>query len=225
MPTALITGAGRGIGLEFARQYLGAGWQVIALQRAESAALSALSDTGSLEVLLGSLTDEAELDRALAPLEGRTIDVLIHNAGAMNDKGFGFFERANWHSIFDINVFTPLAISERLVDNVARADHGRIVTVSSILGSMEKNTSGGLYAYRASKAAVNAVMRSMALDLAGRGVTCAALHPGWVQTDMGGQDATLTPADSVAGLIQVINTLDADSAGTLIDWRGRTLPW
>ena len=90
---------------------------------------------------------------------------------------------------------------------------------------MEKNTSGGLYAYRASKAAVNAVMRSMALDLAGRGVTCAALHPGWVQTDMGGQDATLTPADSVAGLIQVINTLDADSAGTLIDWRGRTLPW
>lgn len=225
MSTVLITGAGRGIGLEFARQYLAAGWQVIAMLRAESTALSALADTGSLELVIGSLTDDANLDRSAAAVAGHTIDVLIHNAGAMNDLGFGHFDRGSWHDVFDINVFTPLALSERLVDNVARADHGRIVTVSSILGSMESNTSGGLYAYRASKSAVNSVMRSMALDLRGRGVTCAALHPGWVQTDMGGSDATLTPAESVKGLREVIDTLDADQAGRLIDWRGRTLPW
>ena len=169
---------------------------------------------------IGSLVDDAALDKTVAALDGRTIDVLINNA-----KGFGHFDRDAWHALFDINVFTPLALSERLVDQVARAKHGRIVTVSSILGSMAKNNNGGMYAYRASKAAVNAIMRSMALDLAERGITCAALHPGWVQTDMGGEEATLTPAESVTGMRSVIDTLDADFAGTLIDWRGRTLPW
>ena len=225
MPTVVITGAGRGIGLEFARHYLNAGWHVVALQRSQSPALSALEGTGELDVIISSLTDDAALDAALEPLGDTPVDVLINNAGAMNDKGFGHFERAAWHEIFDINVFTPLAVAERLVDNVAAAEHGRIVTISSILGSMEKNTNGGMYAYRASKAAVNAIMRSMALDLGARDITCVAMHPGWVRTDMGGQDATLAPADSVAGLVEVIATLDKDMTGSLVDWRGRTLPW
>ena len=225
MPTVLITGANRGLGHEFARQYLEDGWHVIAVQRSGADALASLPGQDRLDVHVASLVDDDALAGVVRAIDGRTIDVLINNAGGMNDKGFGHFDRDAWHALFDINVFTPLALAEMLVDQVARAEHGRIVTVSSILGSMGKNSSGGMYAYRASKAAVNAIMRSMALDLSGRGVTCAALHPGWVQTDMGGADATLTPAESVTGMRSVIDTLDADFAGTLIDWRGRTLPW
>ena len=225
MPTVLITGAGRGIGLEFARQYLAAGWQVIALQRSASDALSALPVQQHLKVLLCSLTDDKALADTLATLDGQTIDVLINNAGTMNDKGFGDFDRDDWRRVFDINVYTPQSVSELLADNVAASDNGRIVTVSSMLGSMALNTSGGLYAYRASKAAANALMKSMAVDLAPRGIVAAALHPGWVRTDMGGPQATLDTTASVSGLRDVIRSLDASRAGELIDFKGKTLPW
>lgn len=225
MTTVLITGAGRGIGLELARQYLAAGSEVIALQRSASEVLSSLPGSERLTVLLASLTDDQQMHNALEQIGDRPLDVVINNAGAMDDNGFGAFDRARWHEVFDINVFTPMAVAERLVENVAAAGNGRIVTISSILGSIEKNSDGGMYGYRASKAAVDAIMRTMAIDLAGRGILCAALHPGWVKTDMGSQRAPLTPAESVSGLIKVIAGLDASSAGKLLDWRGRTLPW
>ncbi len=225
MPTVLITGAGRGIGLEFAKQYLAAGWQVIALQRSASDALSALPVQQHLRVLLCSLTDDKALAETAASLSGETIDVVINNAGAMNDKGFGDFDREAWARVFDINVYTPQRVSELLVENLAASSNARLLTVSSMLGSMQLNTSGGLYAYRASKAAANAIMKAMAVDLADRGIVAAALHPGWVRTDMGGSQATLDTTTSVAGLRGVIETLTADRAGELIDFKGRTLPW
>lgn len=225
MPHIVITGAGRGIGLELARQYLAAGWRVTALQRAPSEALSALPGRERLRVVIATLTDDHALQEALAPLRGETVDVLINNAGMMGSQGFGHFDRDEWREVFDINVYTPLAISELLADAVARSERGRLLTVSSELGSIALNESGGMYAYRASKAAVNAIVRSMAIDLLARGILVAGLHPGWVRTDMGGEEATLSVEQSVNGLREVIDGLDESRAGRLLAWNGETLPW
>jgi NAD(P)-dependent dehydrogenase (short-subunit alcohol dehydrogenase family) len=234
MATVLVTGANRGLGLGLVETYLRDRWQVIAVARTPSPELEAGAD-GRLEFLQCDLVDDQQLSRLAARLADRTIDVLINNAGRMakapgagdeeGSQGFGQFDRALWHEVFDLNLFTPMHLSELLIENVARARRGRIVTISSMLGSMAMNDSGGLYAYRASKAAVNAIMKSMAFDLAGRGVIAAAIHPGWVRTDMGGPKAPLDVDASVRGMKKVIDGLSARDSGKFLSWDGSELPW
>jgi NAD(P)-dependent dehydrogenase (short-subunit alcohol dehydrogenase family) len=192
MPSALITGANRGLGLEFARQYLADGWQVYAACRdPESASeLRRLADGSGQKLLIIGLdvTDPLSIKAAAAELAGRAIEVLLNNAGVGGVRGqtIGNIDYKAWAKVLDVNTLGPMRVAEAFVDNVARSERKLIVTIISGMGSIADNTSGGAFAYRSSKAAVNMVMRSLAIDLAPRGITCVVVNPGWVQTDMGG---------------------------------------
>ncbi len=235
MPTAVITGTNRGIGLELTRQYLGDGWKVYALTRSRSDDLDQLAETGQLVIVPTDLTSDEGLRDAVAGIKEAAIDLLVNNAGTMGDgsfdsdgfqvQAFGRFDRDEGRRVFDINVFTPQALAELMADKLASAERGVVVTLSSMLGSNELNTSGSLYAYRASKAAVNSIMKSMGHDLGKRGVIAAALHPGWVQTDMGGSGAEVQVRQSVTGLREVIDGLTPDDAGAFIAYDGTRMPW
>mgnify|MGYP001814355486 FL=1 len=233
MATVLITGANRGLGLGLSRVYLEDGWDVIAVVRKTSPELDELA-CSRLDIRECQLTDDGELAAIADSLAGQTIDVLINNAGRMAKtqgdttegvQGFGHFNRALWHDVFDINLFTPMRLSELLVQQVGKAERGRIVTLSSMLGSMALNQSGGLYAYRASKAGVNAIMKSMAIDLAEHGIISIAMHPGWVRTDMGGSRATFDIETSVNGMKAVIDGLGIEDSGKFLSHDGSEMPW
>lgn len=225
--TILLTGANRGLGLGLAGAFAADGWSVITAVRTASPELEALQEHG-LRIEQLDLCDDDQLASLAERLEGRRIDVLVNNAGRMavqGHQGFGHFDRALWHDLFDINLFTPMRLAELLLPNLEQSDRPRIVNLSSMLGSMELNTHGGLYAYRASKAGVNAISKSMALDLQEQGVIAIALHPGWVRTDMGGQKADLDIDTSVRGMKRVIENLGPDDSGRFFAWDGREMPW
>ena len=206
MPSALITGANRGLGLEFARQYLAEGWRVYAACRdPESASeLRRLADGSDhkLHIITLDVTESTSVKAAAAELEGRAIDVLINNAGVGGPRGQGIgnIDYESWSRVLEVNTLGPMRVAEAFVNNVAQSQRKLIVTITSGMGSIADNTSGGAFAYRSSKAAVNMVMRSLAIDLAPRGITCVVINPGWVRTDMGGPQATLTTTDSVKRL-------------------------
>ena len=231
MPTVLITGANRGLGLGLTRVYLEDGWNVIAAGRAASPELENLA-CDHLDIRSCDLTDDEALAALADSLSESTIDVLINNAGMMATGGFdddvdkfGQFDRELWRKVFDINLFTPMRMAELFIDHIAGSTRGRMVTISSMLGSMELNNFGSLYAYRASKAGVNAIMKSMAIDLADRGVITIAMHPGWVQTDMGGAGAAIDVTTSVTGMKAVIDKLTPESSGKFLSYDGSEMPW
>lgn len=242
MPTVLITGAGRGLGLELTRQYAADGWQVLACARSpdkciELQALAASANkTGGIEILPLDVTDHAAVDALARRLSDRAIDVLLNSAGTMGAGSFarqgaafgkfGSSDFADWDNVFRLNIAAPMKMAEAFVTQVARSEQRKIVSLTSILGSMAKNSFGGLYAYRASKAGLNAVMRSMAIDL-GRlhKIIAIPLHPGWVRTDMGGPRADIDAVPSVTGMRQVIAGLDAAKSGRYWMYNGEELPW
>jgi len=226
MPTALITGAGRGLGLEFARQYAADGWKVIATVREPKAgsALAALGKT--VEVHLADMADRKSIASLAKDLKGAPIDVLICNAGIYGPRGssFGRTDYESWEAVMRVNVFGPQAVAEALADNVARSELRRIVMLSSRMGSIALND-GGDHIYRSSKAALNQVAKGMALDLADKGVTVVAVSPGWVQTDMGGKGAPLTPEPSIKGLRKVIAGLTLKKSGKFFSYDGSEIEW
>jgi NAD(P)-dependent dehydrogenase (short-subunit alcohol dehydrogenase family) len=231
MPSTLITGANRGIGLEFARQYLADGWQVYAACRHPDSAseLRRLADDSDDKVQIQALdvTDPVSVQAAAAELEGQAIDLLLNNAGVGGARGqtIGNIDYEVWAKVLDVNTMGPLRVSEAFVDHVAKSERKLIVTLTSGMGSLADNTSGGSIAYRSSKAAVNMVMRSLAIDLASRGITCVVVNPGWVQTDMGGANATLTPAKSVTALTRLIETLGPAQSGKFFNYDGCEYAW
>jgi NAD(P)-dependent dehydrogenase (short-subunit alcohol dehydrogenase family) len=231
MPSTLITGANRGIGLEFARQYAADGWQVYATCRDPNSAseLRRLADASDYKVQIMALdvTDLASIKAATKELEGQAIDLLLNNAGVGGPRGqtLGNIDYEAWANVLDVNTFGPLRISEAFVDNVARSERKLIVTLTSGMGSIADNTSGGAFAYRSSKAAVNMVMRSLAIDLAPRGITCVVINPGWVRTDMGGPHGNLTPAESVTRLRRLIDGFGPTHSGKFFNHDGREYAW
>ncbi len=231
MPSTLITGANRGLGLEFARQYVADGWQVYASCRdPESASeLHRLADAsgGKLRILQLDVTDLASVRAAAEELEGQAIDILLNNAGVGGARGqtIGNIDYDSWASMLDVNTMGPLRVSEAFVRHVAGSERKLIVTLTSGMGSIADNTSGGSFGYRSSKAAVNMVMRSLAIDLAPRGVTCVVVNPGWVQTDMGGPHATASPAESVTRLRRLIDRLTPKDSGRFFNHDGREYAW
>jgi NAD(P)-dependent dehydrogenase (short-subunit alcohol dehydrogenase family) len=239
MPTVLITGAGRGLGLEFVRQYGADGWSVLAGVRdpAKHAELEALTKaaTGRIRSFVLDVADHASIDALADKLAGTTIDVLINNAGTMGAQSFagqgmqaqrfGVSDYADWTHTFRVNTLAPMKMAEAFVEHVAASAQKKIVTLSSVIASISNNNLGGLYAYRSTKTAVNAVMRSMALDLARRGIIAVPLHPGWAATDMGGPNAPLRPQHSVAGMRQVIAGLSKEKTGRFWQYDGKELPW
>jgi NAD(P)-dependent dehydrogenase (short-subunit alcohol dehydrogenase family) len=231
MSSTLITGANRGLGLEFARQYLNDGWQVYATCRDPKAAseLRHLADASGdrLEILALDVTDLATIKAAAAELDRQAIDLLINNAGVGGARGqtIGNIDYDAWAKVLDVNTMGPLRVSEAFVDHLARSERKLIVTLTSGMGSIADNTSGGAMAYRSSKAAVNMVMRSLAIDLAPRGISCVVVNPGWVQTAMGGPHATTTPAESVARLRRLIDNLGPTDSGKFFNHDGREYAW
>lgn len=232
MHTTLVTGANRGIGLEFARQYAADGWRVLACCRnpEKADALNALAaqhpDTVQIHAL--DVTAPAQIDRLAKALAIEAIDVLINNAGyypESDGKGFGHTDCDEWTRAFQINTMAPLKMAEAFVSNVARSQRKIIATLSSKMGSVADNTSGGSYLYRSSKAATNMVVKSLALDLKGQGITAAVFHPGWVLTDMGGPNAMITVEQSVSGLRKVIGQLTPGDSGKFFNYDGVEIAW
>ncbi len=220
MSTVLITGANRGLGLEFARQYAADGWSVIATARTPDAA-NELKATGA-EVHPLESADPASLAALKAALGDRAIDVLIANAGMMGPLKF---ERDGWAETFLTNVIAPTELAIRLKPNVLASQQRTMIALSSTLGSIAGNDSGGMLAYRSSKAALNAAWRSLSLDWKDSGLTLAMLHPGWVKTDMGGPGAQIDASTSIAGLRKVIAGLMPSSSGSFLDYQGNRLDW
>ena len=231
MPSVLITGANRGLGLEFARQYLADGWQVYAACRdpASASELRQLAEDGGgkLRILAMDVADAESVKAAAAELDKQAIDLLLNNAGVGGARGqtIGNIDYEAWAKVLEVNTLGPMRVSEVFVDHVARSERKLIVTLTSGMGSIADNTSGGSIAYRSSKAAVNMVMRSLAIDLAPRGITCVVVNPGWVQTDMGGPNANLTPAESVTRLRHLIENLGPTHSGKFFNHDGRQYDW
>jgi len=240
MPTILITGTSRGLGLECVRQYAAADWQVLACARrpADSVDLVALAADYPQRIRLLTLdvTDHAAVDRLAVALEATPIDVLLNSAGTMGSGSFardglafgsfGNSDFEDWAQVFRLNVLGSMKMAEAFVMHVARSEQKKIVTLTSMLGSVANNRIGGLYAYRASKAAVNAIMKSMSIDLAkSHGIAATALHPGWVRTELGGPNADIDAATSVAGMRRVIDALTLANAGRFWVYDGSELPW
>jgi NAD(P)-dependent dehydrogenase (short-subunit alcohol dehydrogenase family) len=231
MSTVLITGANRGLGLEFTKQYAGAGWQVLACCRdpASADALNAIAhgSRGQVQVHALDVAELTAIDALAHKLQGTPIDLIINNAGIYPDRhsGFGQIDYEAWMMAFLVNTMAPLKIVEAFVSNLERG-HGKLVaTVSSKMGSLEDNTSGGCYLYRSSKSAVNMVMKSLSLDLAARGIRAVTLHPGWVQTDMGGPNAWISAEESVSGMRRVLDNATSKQSGRFISYDGSEVPW
>ncbi len=231
MPTVLVTGANRGLGLEFARQYAAAGWQVLAACRAPEAATElqklAAHSGGRIRVLGMNVTDAASVRAAAAALKGEAIDLLLNNAGVGGPPGqqLGNLDYAAWARVLDTNTLGPMRVVEAFLENIEQGQLKRIVTITSAMGSIEDNASGGRYAYRSSKAAVNMVMKSLSIDLVPRGITCVMVHPGWVRTDMGGPGGKITPAESVRALRSLIEAIKPEDSGRFLNYDGKPYPW
>ena len=231
MPTVLITSANRGLGLEFAAQYLADGWHVYAACRqpksAEKLHRLAEKEKDKIDIFAMDVANDSSIDRAAKKIGGDAIDVLINSAGITGKPGqkTGHVDYASWAQVLDVNTMGPLRVTEAFVDNVARSERKLVVTITSGMGSIADNTSGGSIAYRSSKAAVNMVLRSAAVDLARRGISCVLVNPGWVRTDMGGPSATLSPKESVTALRRLIETFGPAQSGKFFNYDGREYPW
>jgi NAD(P)-dependent dehydrogenase (short-subunit alcohol dehydrogenase family) len=225
MPTVLITGANRGLGLEFARQYAAEGWQVIATCRRPVGA-SALKALDADVVVHGlDVADVAAITALSRELGRATVDVLIANAGVgfPDDMSPDAVDAEGWGRVLRINTIAPLALAGAFRPQVARSAQRKVIAISSLLGSIGSNADGGAYVYRSSKAALNAVWRSFALD--NPELIAAVLSPGWVRTDMGSPAAALSPEESVAGMRRVIAKLSPAQSGTFINYEGKPIPW
>ena len=226
MSTVLVTGANRGLGLEFARQYAKDGWRVIATVRQpeKAGALKRLGPAVTVHRLdVADLAQIAALGRNLA---GEAIDVLIANAGIMGPRltpETVAEEAEAWLETFRVNTMAPLALAGAFEAQVARSEERKMIAITSGLGSIGSNTEGGYYAYRASKAALNAVWCSYAIDHPL--IIAVLLSPGWVRTDMGGASAPLAPEESIAGMRRVIARLGKAESGRFYGHDGKPLPW
>ncbi len=227
----LITGANRGLGLEYVRQYLADDWLVTATCRQPEKArdLNALAETaaGRLTVQPLDVTDDRQIDNLRASVAATPVDVLINNAGIFGQTrgGFGEIDYAAWEQAFRVNVMAVMRMMEAFADAVAASRQKTIVNMTSKMGSIADNGSGGMIVYRSTKAALNAATVSAAIDLGPRDIRVVALHPGWVRTDMGGPNALIDASESVTGMRRVIANLTPAQSGAFLDYKGQTVPW
>jgi NAD(P)-dependent dehydrogenase (short-subunit alcohol dehydrogenase family) len=223
VPTVLITGAARGLGLDFTRQYAAKGWKVLACARAPEGLKLIKGDIHPHKL---EVTDYQAVSALAGELKGEAIDVLICNAGIAGREAtvLGSIDPATWRQTFEVNTLAPLKMAEAFVEHVARSKQKKLIAISSRLGSIAQ-ADNGRYAYRASKTALNMEWKGLSIDLGGKGVICTVLHPGWVQTDMGGSGAPLTIDQSVPAMVKVIDGLTARHNGRFINYDGNEIPW
>jgi len=236
MSTILITGANRGLGLEFARQYAADNWHVLAASRqpeksAELKQLTALHPAVALHRL--DVTDDSSVQDLADKLDGKTIDVLLHSAGIYPREGqhIGEIDYDGWREALDTNLFGVLRVTEALLDNVAGSERKQIAAISTSLSSLRYVQDGSVaqagtsYQYRASKTALNMALSILAKELEPRGISVVLLDPGWVKTDMGGPHAPLSPKESIAGMRKVLSGNPMENSGKFLGHDGMPRPW
>lgn len=222
--TWLVTGANRGIGLEYVKQLAARGETVIAACRDPQNA-SELGKAGVRVVKL-NVTDEESCHQLAETLRGTAIDVLINNAGVSSTTNtLQAVTKAAMVEVLTVNTVSPLLVTKALLPNLKAGKLKRIVNISSQLGSIASNTGGSSYGYRASKTALNQINRSLSHELVPDGFTCIAMHPGWVQTDMGGPKAPILPAQAVTSMLKTIDSLSIKNSGQFLNFDGSELAW
>ncbi|MDN6320918.1 MAG: SDR family oxidoreductase [Marinobacter sp.] len=216
----VITGANRGIGLELARHYAGEGHEVIGVCRQSSEELTSVAT----QVIEGiDVTTDEGIAKLKAELAGKDISLLINNAGLLQDEQLGSIDFDSIRTQMEINAYAPLRVVEALVSLMGQGS--KIANITSRMGSIADNDSGGRYGYRASKAALNAFGKSLAMDLKPKGVAVAQLHPGYVKTRMVNFGGLITPEDSARGLAERIAQLSLENTGSFWHSNGEELPW
>ncbi len=222
----LVTGASRGLGLALVETYAGRGWRVHACCRNPDRAHALQGVAGAVTVHRLDVRDQTAYRPLADRLVGEAIDVLIANAGIPGPEDrIEMLDIPAWFETFHVNSIAPLVLAGAFRRHVARSGQKKMIAISSILGSIGDNRSGGLYAYRCSKAALNMAWRSLSCELREEGVICTAVHPGWVRTSMGGQGAPLAPQEAAVAIFTVIEGLGPDQSGRFLDYRGREIPW
>jgi len=224
MPLALVIGASRGIGLELVRQYRADGWTVIGTARDEKG-LDRLRALGA-EALQLDVTAAQAPERLERALEGRSLAVAILNAGIYGPRSQALEppEEAEFLDVMRTNVLPAMRIAPRLLAALERGK-GSFAVLSSRMGAIGPRTGTAGWLYRASKAALNSVLKDVSLVAGARGITCVAFHPGWVKTDMGGKGADVDVETSVAGIRRTLAALDASQNGAFLSYDGSTIPW
>jgi len=226
MKQLLITGANRGIGLEFTQQYLANGWRVYATYRqSPGTALAALA-CDALTLVPLDVAQDASILALQLQLSGIELDLIINNAGVFGprDQALGTVSRQQWLDVLNVNSVAPLMLAQALHSNLA-SKGGTFAILSSRMGSIQENDGGALYLYRSSKAAVNQVAKSLSIDLKSQGITVIALHPGWVRTEMGGPNGSIDTQTSVSGLRQVLASISANDTGRFINYDDSAIAW
>jgi NAD(P)-dependent dehydrogenase (short-subunit alcohol dehydrogenase family) len=226
MTNVFITGANRGLGLEFVKQYLTLGHYVYAACRDPKQAkeLHQIQDK-NLEILKLDVSSTKDLQAIKSKLGNRPIDILINNAGIWRGSEVGSINEKDWLHSFAVNTIAPIKIAEGLLDNIKSGHLKKIISITSKMGSIDDNTSGGSYIYRSSKSALNSAMQSLRHDLSSHDIATLTLHPGWVRTDMGGPGGWIDVEESVGGMIRVINNLNLKNSGQYLDYAGKLINW
>ena len=223
-PTVVITGANRGLGLAFARRFSADGYQVIGTARKPDAA----DELRALGVRIEQLdvTDADSVRRLAEAIGDMPVDILINNAGiGSRARTLEAFDIDDAERIMQVNYLGPMRVTQALLPALRKGARKLIVNITSTYGSIERNTRGGAYGYRESKAALNMFTRSLAAELEPHGFTCIVMSPGWVKTDMGGPNARLTPDESIDAMVRVIEGLSPEDSGNFYSHGGDRVPW
>ena len=222
--TVLVTGADRGLGLEFARQFAARGYHVIGTARKPGQAEELRKLGAQVEQL--DVADDASARALAGKLQGQPIDILINNAGIIGSSSNSVTELDFNKMVYtyQVNALGPMRVTQALYKNLMQGKGRKVIDITSMMGSVSMNF-GGAYDYRASKAALNMLTNTLAKELGKDGFICVVFHPGWVQTDMGGSSAPVTTRESISGMISVIDSLTKASSGKFYDYTGKELPW
>jgi len=230
MATVLITGTNRGIGLEFVKQFLAREDTVLATCRDMGSATELRqlkNDTSKLHIFELDVSSQKSMEDLTLQLTGHAIDIFINNAGVYGprDSTFGKVSANEWAKVLQVNAKAPMILTQLLIDNLRDGSDKKLLYITSKMGSIDDNKGGGSYVYRSSKAALNAVVKSISVDLRDSGFSVAVLHPGWVQTDMGGPNALIDVTTSVSKMIDVIDNLNSHNSGSFFNYDGGIIPW
>ena len=231
MKNVFITGANRGLGLEFVRQYLANGRKVLATCRDMDGAFELINlnkeFSGRLQILELDLFSDNSINKLSEILSDTPIDLFVNNAGMMGVRNLklGEVSGGSWEEVFRVNTIAPVLLVQNLLKNICLGHEKKMIFISSRVGSITENTGGAMYAYRSSKTALNQVVKSLSIDLFDRGVSSVALHPGWVLTDMGGANALIDVKTSVMGMISVINSINNSDSGKFFNYDGSIIKW
>ena len=230
MATILVTGANRGLGIEFVEQYLNDGNEVIATYRNENSSMDLIkmgNERSNLKLLQLDVSSNKSLNSFAENLGDSQIDIFINNAGVYGPRNssFGNVDEENWIPAIKINAIAPILLTQLIIKNIRSGADKKLIFVTSKMGSIDDNKGGGAYVYRSSKTALNAVVKSLSVDLENEGIVVALIHPGWVKTDMGGPNALIDKDTSVRGMTEVISNLDISSTGNFYNYDGSIIPW